>query len=57
MKLELIRKLISFLIHKLKIAKEIDWKTEYLDAKFLLKSVKNVNEAIKSYFKIWNNAY
>ena len=33
--------------NKLKLAKEIDWKTEYLDAKLSIKSVKDVNEAIK----------
>ena len=31
--------------NKFKLAKEIDWKTEYLDAKISIKSVKGINEA------------
>ena len=37
--------------YKLKTAKEIDWKTEYLDAKISIKSVKNVNEAVNHILK------
>ena len=32
--------------NKLKLAKEKDWKTEYLDAIISIKTVKNVNEAV-----------
>ena len=42
---------------KLKKAKEIDWKTEYLDSIISIKTVKNVKEGCKTYIKIWNNAY
>ena len=41
------KKINKLFKHKLKTAKEIDWKTEYLDAKISIKLVKNVNEAIK----------
>ena len=41
------KKINKLFKNKLKIAKEIDWKTEYLDAKISIKLVKNVNEAIK----------
>ena len=37
--------------NKLKIAKEIDWKTEYLDAIISIKTVKNVKEAINHILK------
>ena len=37
--------------NKLKVAKEIDWKTEYLDAIISIKTVKNVNEAVKHILK------
>ncbi len=37
--------------NKLKLAKEIDWKTEYLDAKVSVKSVSNVEEAINHVLK------
>jgi glutamate-5-semialdehyde dehydrogenase len=37
--------------NKLKLAKEIDWKTEYLDAKLSIKSVSSVNEAISHILK------
>jgi glutamate-5-semialdehyde dehydrogenase len=37
--------------NKLKIAKEIDWKTEYLDAKISIKTVKNVSEAVNHILK------
>ena len=36
---------------KLKSAKEKDWKTEYLDAIISIKTVKNVNEAVKHILK------
>jgi len=36
---------------KLKLAKEIDWKTEYLDKKLSIKSVADVNEAVKHILK------
>jgi glutamate-5-semialdehyde dehydrogenase len=39
------KKINSLFQNKLKAAKEIDWKTEYLDAKISIKTVKNVNEA------------
>ena len=45
------KKINKLFKHKLKIAKEIDWKTEYLDAKISIKIVKNVNEAIKHILK------
>jgi len=37
--------------NKLKVAKEADWSTEYLDAKISVKTVKNVNEAINHILK------
>ena len=37
--------------YKLKIAKEKDWSTEYLDAKISIKSVRNVNEAVNHILK------
>ena len=37
--------------NQLKLAKETDWKTEYLDAKLSIKSVSGVNEAIKHILK------
>ena len=37
--------------NKLKIAKEKDWRTEYLDAKISVKSVKNVQEAVSHILK------
>ena len=37
--------------NKFKLAKERDWKTEYLDAKLSIKSVKNVNEAVSHILK------
>ena len=37
--------------NKLKTAKEEDWKTEYLDTKLSIKSVKNVNEAVSHILK------
>ncbi len=40
------RKINKIFDNKLKLAKEKDWSTEYLDAKLSIKSVKNVNEAV-----------
>ena len=37
--------------NKLKIAKEIDWKTEYLDSKISIKAVKNVKDAVNHILK------
>ena len=37
--------------NKLKLAKEKDWTTEYLDAVISIKTVKNVNEAVKHILK------
>ena len=36
---------------KLKNAKEIDWKTEYLDAKISIKTVRNVKDAVNHILK------
>ena len=41
----------KFFNNKLKLAKEVDWKTEYLDAKLSLKSVRNVKEAVNHILK------
>ena len=48
------KKINKLFNNKFKSAKELDWKTEYLDAKLSIKSVKNVKEAVTSL--IWNNA-
>ena len=37
--------------NKLKNAREIDWKTEYLDAKISIKTVKNVKDAVNHILK------
>ncbi len=37
--------------NKLKLAKEIDWKTEYLDAKISIKTVRNVRDAVNHILK------
>ena len=39
------RKINQIFKNKFKLAKELDWKTEYLDAKISIKSVNGVNEA------------
>ena len=44
-------KINKFFNGKLKTAKEIDWKTEYLDKKLSIKSVANVDEAVKHILK------
>ena len=45
------KKINIFFFNKLKLAKKIDWETEYLDAKLSIKSVSGVNEAIKHILK------
>ncbi len=45
------KKINKIFKNKLRTAKEIDWKTEYLDAKISVKTVKNVNEAVKHILK------
>ena len=45
------KKINSLFKDKLKIAKEVDWKTEYLDAKISIKTVKNVHEAVDHILK------
>ena len=45
------RKINKYFRNKLKLAKEIDWKTEYLGAKISIKSVSGVNEAIAHILK------
>jgi glutamate-5-semialdehyde dehydrogenase len=45
------KKINNLFENKLKAAKESDWKTEYLDAKISIKTVKNVNEAVEHILK------
>ena len=45
------KKINKLFKNKLKVAKEIDWKTEYLDAKLSIKTVRNVHEAIAHILK------
>ena len=45
------KKINKFFNNNLKLAKELDWKTEYLDAKVSIKSVKDVNEAVSHILK------
>ena len=45
------KKINKLFKNKLKTAKEVDWKTEYLDAKISIKTVKNVNEAVDHILK------
>jgi glutamate-5-semialdehyde dehydrogenase len=45
------KKINTLFKDKLKIAKEVDWKTEYLDAKISIKTVKNVHEAVDHILK------
>ena len=40
------KKINKLFNYNLKLAKELDWRTEYLDSKLSIKSVKNVNEAV-----------
>ena len=45
------KKINNIFENKLKYAKEIDWRTEYLDAKISIKTVKNVKEAVDHILK------
>ena len=45
------KKINKLFKNSLKVAKEFDWKTEYLDSKLSVKSVSNVNEAISHILK------
>ena len=45
------KKINKLFKNKLKLAKEIDWKTEYLDSKISIKTVKDVNEAVSHILK------
>ena len=45
------KKINKLFNHNLKLAKELDWQTEYLDAKISVKSVKDVKEAVKHVLK------
>ena len=45
------KKINTLFKDKLKIAKKADWKTEYLDAKISIKTVKNVHEAVDHILK------
>ena len=45
------KKINKLFYNKLKLAKELDWKTEYLDAKLSIKSVKDVKEAVSHVLK------
>ena len=45
------RKINKLFKNKLKNANEIDWKTEYLDAKISIKTVKNVKDAVNHILK------
>ena len=45
------KKINKLFKNKLKNAKEIDWKTEYLDAKISIKTVKNVKDAVNHILK------
>jgi len=45
------QKINNLFNNKFKLAKELDWKTEYLDAKLSIKSVKNVKEAVSHVLK------
>ena len=44
-------KINKFFKNKYKLAKEKDWKTEYLDAIIVCKNVKNTNDAINHILK------
>ncbi len=45
------KKINKFFNNSLKLAKELDWKTEYLDARLSVKSVKDVKEAVSHVLK------
>ena len=40
------KKINKLFNNKLKLARELDWKTEYLDKKLSIKTVKDVKEAV-----------
>ena len=45
------KKINKFFNNKLKLAREVDWKTEYLEAKLSIKSVRDVREAVSHILK------
>ena len=45
------KKINKYFRNRFKLAKESDWKTEYLDSILSIKSVKNVNEAVNHILK------
>ncbi len=45
------KKINKFFNNTLKLAKDLDWKTEYLDAKLSIKSVRDVKEAVSHILK------
>ena len=45
------KKINTFFNNKLKLAREVDWKTEYLEAKLSIKSVRDVREAVSHILK------
>ena len=45
------KKINNLAKNKFKLAKEIDWKTEYLDAKLSIKSVSNIKQAVNHILK------
>ena len=45
------KKINKLFKNRLKLAKEIDWRTEYLDSKISIKSVKDVKEAVSHVLK------
>ena len=45
------KKINKFFNNNLKLAKDLDWKTEYLDAKLSIKSVRDVKEAVSHILK------
>ncbi len=45
------KKINKLFNHNLKLAKELDWRTEYLDAKISIKSVKDVKAAVEHVLK------
>ena len=45
------KKINKLFKNKLKVAKEVDWKTEYLDTKLSIKTVNDVHEAVSHILK------
>ena len=45
------KKINKFFDNRLKLARELDWKTEYLEAKLSIKSVRDVREAVSHILK------